>query len=110
MLKLLDRSNCFFILVFLLALANLSGLAQTSAQQSQNNSGTSLADMVRGSEAQTITTGSKSEPPTTSTSSIVGEFYPSEARFSARGMTKRSPEQLLLAGIRGCARNESCRR
>ena len=53
MLKLLDRSNCFFILVFfLLAFNSLNGLAQTSAQQPQNNSGTSLADVVRGSKAQ----------------------------------------------------------
>lgn len=46
-----------FILVSLLALAMLYGLAQTSVQQSQSaqpssDSGTSLADVVRGSKAQ----------------------------------------------------------
>src|SRR5690348_7777114 len=58
MLKLPSRSNCFFILVFFsLAFNSLNGLAQTSAQQPQSaqtssDSGTSLADIVRGSKAQ----------------------------------------------------------
>src|SRR5579864_998414 len=58
MLKASSRSSYFSILVFsLLAFANLNGLAQTSAQQSQSaqtssDSPASLADMVRGSKAQ----------------------------------------------------------
>lgn len=58
MLKLLDQLGCFIVLVFFsLVLANLNGLAQSSAQQSTSTQTTSdspdsLADMVRGAKAQ----------------------------------------------------------